>query len=80
MSIALIANKGFIIKLFVINLFFMRHSNICRTLWIRISKKTIEYHDPNNNWNSFKGELTIEMITPDNNIRISTVANLPNNI
>jgi hypothetical protein len=28
--------------------------------------------------NSFKGELAIEMITPDNNTRISTVAiNLP---
>jgi hypothetical protein len=40
-------------------------------------KKAIEYHDPNNNWNSFKGELAIEMITPDNNTRISTVINSP---
>ncbi|MFT5251870.1 MAG: hypothetical protein ACI87N_000866 [Flavobacteriales bacterium] len=41
-------------------------------------KKTIAFHDPNNNWNTFKGELAIEMITPDGNTRISNVAiNLP---
>jgi len=41
-------------------------------------KKTIAYHDPNNNWNIFKGELTIEMITPDGNTRVSNVTiNLP---
>jgi hypothetical protein len=41
-------------------------------------KKTIAYHDPNNNWKIFKGELLIEMITPDGNKRISNVTiNLP---
>ena len=41
-------------------------------------KKTIAFHDPNNNWNTFKGEFVIEMSTPDGNTRISNVAiNLP---
>lgn len=41
-------------------------------------KKTIAYHDPNNNWKTFKGELAIEMIMPEGNTRINTVAiNLP---
>ena len=41
-------------------------------------KKTIAFHDPNNNWNTFKGEFVIELSTPDGNTRISNVAiNLP---
>ena len=41
-------------------------------------KKTIAFHDPNNNWNTFKGEFAIEMSTPDGNTRFSNVAiNLP---
>jgi hypothetical protein len=49
---------------------------LLKIVWT-ISKKAIEYHDPNNNWNSFKGEFAIEMITRQQ-YRISTVAiNLP---
>jgi hypothetical protein len=47
--IALIANKGFIIKLFVINLFLCGIQTFAQELsGSRISKKAIEYHDPNN--------------------------------
>ena len=41
-------------------------------------KKSITYHDPTMQWDSFKGELDIEMINPDGSNRISAVTiNLP---
>lgn len=36
-------------------------------------KKAIEYHDPNNNWNSFNGTLFITMNTPDQPKRKSEI-------
>lgn len=40
--------------------------------------KAIGYHDPNNNWNSFKGNLNITMSTPDGKERVSNIIlNLP---
>jgi hypothetical protein len=41
-------------------------------------KKTIQYHDPNNNWSHFKGKLFIEMKMPNGNQRLSEISiNLP---
>lgn len=40
--------------------------------------KAISYHDPNNAWDSFKGNLDITMSTPDGKERISDITlNLP---
>lgn len=40
--------------------------------------KAINYHDPNNAWDSFKGNLGITMSTPDGKERISDITlNLP---
>jgi len=36
-------------------------------------KKSIEYHDPNGNWNTFSGELQVTMETPKSPARISTI-------
>ena len=44
----------------------------------QLLEKTIEYHDPNNNWKSFKGKLYITMETPKAEDRISEISmNLP---
>lgn len=41
-------------------------------------KKAITYHDPSNQWSQFKGQLVVEMITPDGNQRLSDITiNLP---
>jgi hypothetical protein len=37
-------------------------------------KKTIQYHDPNNNWSHFKGKLFIEMKMPEGSQRLSEVS------
>ena len=37
-------------------------------------KKTIQYHDPNNNWSQFKGKLFIEMQMPNGNQRLSEIS------
>ncbi len=40
--------------------------------------KTIEYHDPNDNWKTFSGELTIQLETPNNETRTTFIEiNLP---
>lgn len=36
--------------------------------------KAIEYHDPNGNWNTFKGKLFITMETPDTKDRVSEIS------
>ncbi|WP_368670295.1 DUF6503 family protein [Flavobacterium sp. K5-23] len=42
-------------------------------------KKTIEYHDANNNWDTFNGKLFIEMKAPNGSDRLSEVViDLPN--
>lgn len=42
-------------------------------------EKSISYHDPNNSWDSFQGNLGITMSTPDGKERISDIVlNLPN--
>ncbi|WP_439128552.1 DUF6503 family protein [Polaribacter sp.] len=41
-------------------------------------EKAIQFHDPNNNWNTFKGELFVTMETPKSSPRKSRVRiNLP---
>ena len=41
-------------------------------------EKTIEYHDPQGNWNSFNGEFKVEMDMPEKPARTSTIKiNLP---
>jgi hypothetical protein len=38
----------------------------------------IKYHDPNNNWNTFEGEFTVVMTTPNSSERTSKISiNLP---
>lgn len=39
----------------------------------QLLNKAIEYHDPNSNWSSFKGNLSITMRTPDNKERVSAI-------
>lgn len=39
----------------------------------QLLNKAISYHDPNNNWNSFKGSLDITMTTPDGKERLSNI-------
>lgn len=44
----------------------------------QLLNKAIEYHDPNDNWSTFKGNLSITMSTPDNKERVSAITlNLP---
>lgn len=44
----------------------------------QLLEKTINYHNPNNTWTSFKGNLAITMGTPDGKERISDIIlNLP---
>lgn len=44
----------------------------------QLLEKTINYHDPDNNWNSFKGNLGITMSSPDGKERLSDIVlNLP---
>jgi hypothetical protein len=40
--------------------------------------KAIDYHDPNNNWNTFNAVFKVRMKTPNSNDRLSTITiNLP---
>lgn len=44
----------------------------------QLLQKTITYHDPNNNWNSFNGNFGVTMSTPDGKKRVSNITmNLP---
>lgn len=45
---------------------------------IELLDKAIQYHDPDNKWPSFHGQLSITMETPDKNDRLSEIVmNLP---
>ena len=42
-------------------------------------EKAIQFHDPNGNWNSFKGDFFVTMETPNNGVRKSKITiDLPN--
>ncbi|MFY9243913.1 MAG: DUF6503 family protein [Polaribacter sp.] len=44
----------------------------------QLLEKAIEFHDPNNNWNTFNGALFVTMETPKNGDRLSKInINLP---
>ncbi|WP_430410715.1 DUF6503 family protein [Kordia sp.] len=44
----------------------------------QLLEKAIQYHDPNGNWETFNGTLTVTMETPKNPARLSTIKiNLP---
>lgn len=44
----------------------------------QLLEKAIDYHDPNNNWQSFKGNFKVTMTTPNQNPRVSDITiNLP---
>jgi len=44
----------------------------------QLLEKAIRYHDPNGNWNSFKGKLFVTMEAPEANDRVSEISmNLP---
>lgn len=39
----------------------------------QLLEKAIQFHDPNNNWETFKGELIVTMETPKNGDRVSKI-------
>ena len=39
----------------------------------QLLEKAINYHDPNNNWPTFKGQFTVEMTTPNASTRTSII-------
>lgn len=42
-------------------------------------EKAIQFHDPNGNWNTFKGDFFVTMETPNNGVRKSKITiDLPN--
>ena len=42
-------------------------------------EKAIQFHDPNGNWNTFKGDFFVTMATPNNGVRKSKITiDLPN--
>lgn len=68
----------------------MRYFFLSLILWVSASSigqqltgdqlldKAMEYHDPNDNWSAFKGNLSITMTTPDGKERVSAITlNLP---
>jgi len=53
-------------------------SNAQELTGTQLLEKSISYHDPNNNWSSFKGNLGITMSMPDGKKRVSDIVlNLP---
>ncbi|WP_431167175.1 DUF6503 family protein [Tenacibaculum halocynthiae] len=40
---------------------------------LELLEKSIQYHDPNNNWKTFKGTLWVNMVTPNSPIRSSEI-------
>jgi hypothetical protein len=65
------------IYLFFFSLFFFGFNNYSQTLTGKqLLDKALAYHDPNNNWATFNGELLVTMETPnkpnrDSNIKIN---------
>ncbi len=57
---------------------FFGHSFAQKITGAQLLEKAIQYHDPNNAWSSFKGQLSITMETPKSSNRISEITlNLP---
>ena len=73
------AHKEFTVKLLLLCLFMCSLQAFAQELsGQELLKKTIAYHDPSNKWSDFKGQLVVEMTTPDGNQRLSDIIiNLP---
>ncbi|WP_075341450.1 DUF6503 family protein [Tenacibaculum agarivorans] len=64
-----------ILGLLLVNSFFVNAQNITGQ---QLLEKAIAYHDPNGNWDAFKGTLHVTMTTPDASKRDSKIQiNLP---
>jgi hypothetical protein len=72
-------NKTMTIKVFLLSLFLCAICSYGQEIsGTELLQKAITYHDPNNQWSQFKGQLAVEMVTPDGNQRLSDVTiNLP---
>ena len=72
-------NKTMTIKVFLLSLFLCAICSYGQEIsGTELLQKAITYHDPNNQWSKFKGQLAVEMVTPDGNQRLSDVTiNLP---
>ncbi|MCL7753891.1 DUF6503 family protein [Polaribacter sp. Z022] len=67
--------KKFIFLFFICNSFLSFSQEITGD---ELLKKAIQFHDPNNNWSTFKGQLFVTMETPKNTPRKSEIKiNLP---
>ena len=65
--------------LIIIALFFSMQSFSQEITGKQLLEKAIKFHDPNGNWESFKGTLLVTMETPNNANRDSKIAiDLPN--
>lgn len=57
--------------LFLFSVFFNQAQDISGS---ELLERAISFHDPNGNWNSFKGTMLIEMETPNSSLRSTLVA------
>ncbi len=66
-------------SLLYLSILFLSTPSFCQELTgIELLKKAISYHDPNGNWNTFKGTLKVTMETPDKSNRETEIKiNLP---
>lgn len=64
--------------LIIVALLFSMHSFSQQLTGKQLLDKAIQYHDPNGNWETFKGAFTVTMETPKSTKRISEILiNLP---
>jgi len=66
-------------SLLYFSIFIFSTTTFCQELTgIELLEKAISYHDPNDNWNTFKGTLHVTMETPDKSNRETEIKiNLP---
>ncbi len=58
---------------FIILVFFSLFSFAQELTGAQLLDKAIKYHDPNGNWSTFEGNLSVTMKTPDKNERVSEI-------
>ena len=59
-------------KLIFFSIFLIFHNLFSQELTGKdLLEKTINFHDPKNNWTDFQDSFTVKMITPDEKIRES---------
>lgn len=59
---------------FIALLFISNFLNAQELTGAELLDKSIQFHDPENNWGSFKGNFTITMQIPDENDRVSAIS------